>query len=684
MKKTILKVPKGIRYISDWTEFKDIFPTIPHIMDKTITGCGFTEWCLGNEMNTILCSPRNILLDNKAEQHPGEVYRIVSEAYDKELGVDKDISSERRFVMTSSPLKAAQNDLQEDQGKPTKADEIKAVKKIDQELGEYITNRKSRPGQGMKIIVTYDSFGLLRKVLEYRGMMDMFNIVIDEWQSIFTDSRFKSTTEMSFVKALEGLQKVCYLSATPMMDKYMSLIPGFASLPYYELDWAALDPARVVKPNLIVRCTRSIYSDAKRIVEKYLSGQGETRVVRSDSGNITQIVSQEAVFYVNSVNNICDIIKKTGLRPDQVNILCAKTPKNKTSIKKKLGAKYDIGRVPLQGEPRKMFTFCTRTVYLGADFYSDNAKSFIFSDANIDSLSVDISLDLPQILGRQRLLENPWKNSAEFYYKPISNKKKMTQEEFDTIIAKKLTETENLLKAWREASGLEIKASLAKKYKSDAVQSNYKEDYVAIDEYGNLQRPEVNKLVMIAEQRAFDIQQLDYADRFINTLYLEGKLDMNSKQAALINEVNMIQYGLDECQGTTAKLKFLCETDMSDEARKIITDGLDNDIQSYLSLNPERLKALGYNSTKIKKELEQGLFDKSSLKDMIYQNFKVGDQISKSDAKEKLKTIYDSIGYTKTAKASDLEDWFEVKVCKIINNSSNRRDNGFELVKKKQ
>ena len=53
MKKTILKVPKGIRYISDWTEFKDIFPTIPHIMDKTIPGCGFTEWCLGNEMNTI-------------------------------------------------------------------------------------------------------------------------------------------------------------------------------------------------------------------------------------------------------------------------------------------------------------------------------------------------------------------------------------------------------------------------------------------------------------------------------------------------------------------------------------------------------------------------------------------------------------------------------------------------------
>ena len=64
-----------------------------------------------------------------------------------------------------------------------------------------------------------------------------------------------------------------------------------------------------------------------------------------------------------------------------------------------------------------MFTFCTEQFILGADFYSTNAEPFIFSDANIDSLAVDISLDLPQILlGRQRLIENPWlKNHAEFF-----------------------------------------------------------------------------------------------------------------------------------------------------------------------------------------------------------------------------------------------------------------------------
>jgi len=65
-----------------------------------------------------------------------------------------------------------------------------------------------------------------------------------------------------------------------------------------------------------------------------------------------------------------------------------------------LGKGYTIGTIPLKGEKPKMFTFCTRTVYLGADFYSTCAQSFIFSDSDIECLAVDISQDLPQILGR--------------------------------------------------------------------------------------------------------------------------------------------------------------------------------------------------------------------------------------------------------------------------------------------
>ena len=56
-------VPKGVRYISEWKDFK--LPEQPEIIDKQIPGCGFTQWCLTNNENVILCSPRKMLLENK-------------------------------------------------------------------------------------------------------------------------------------------------------------------------------------------------------------------------------------------------------------------------------------------------------------------------------------------------------------------------------------------------------------------------------------------------------------------------------------------------------------------------------------------------------------------------------------------------------------------------------------------
>ena len=42
MNKTIINVPPGIRFISEWEGFS--LPDYLHIMDKQITGCGVTEF----------------------------------------------------------------------------------------------------------------------------------------------------------------------------------------------------------------------------------------------------------------------------------------------------------------------------------------------------------------------------------------------------------------------------------------------------------------------------------------------------------------------------------------------------------------------------------------------------------------------------------------------------------------
>jgi hypothetical protein len=89
MDKFTIEVPSSIRYISDWAEFNDLFPRIPHILDKQIPGCGFTEWCLTSPENVILCSPRNMLILNKWEQHPEEVYRVYNSSRDMDPEIDK-------------------------------------------------------------------------------------------------------------------------------------------------------------------------------------------------------------------------------------------------------------------------------------------------------------------------------------------------------------------------------------------------------------------------------------------------------------------------------------------------------------------------------------------------------------------------------------------------------------------
>ena len=82
-------IPRGIRYISEWNEFR--FNKFPNkcIINKQLPGCGFTEYCINGPENVILCSPRKMLLKNKKDQHEFEVYLVVNEL-EKEIDASPD------------------------------------------------------------------------------------------------------------------------------------------------------------------------------------------------------------------------------------------------------------------------------------------------------------------------------------------------------------------------------------------------------------------------------------------------------------------------------------------------------------------------------------------------------------------------------------------------------------------
>ena len=678
MEKIKIEVPEGIRFLSDWEEFKlSNFPG-KCIINKQIPGCGFTEYCIRSRENIILCSPRKLLLYNKWDQHQGEVYLVVNEM-DKDPGVDKDLTKETKDYSKNS-------EKTEEEKKKVADKRHEIYQRLYSELEMY-RNKCVIGGKPMKVLVTYDSYHIVVDILNRLNIFQMFYTVVDEFQSILHDSRFKSDTELGFLNVLrERSESALFVSATPMMDEYLEMLDDFNTLPYYELDWYTQDPSRVIKPKLKVQLMRSVGEKAKEIIQSYLDGDFEEIVVMRN-GNPTKVISNEAVLYVNSVNHIISIIKKLNLQPDQVNILCSDTEENKNKIKKRLGKKYTIGKVPKKGEPRKMFTFCTRTVYLGADFYSEVARSFIFSDSNSDCLAVDISEDLPQILGRQRLFENPWKNTAEFYYRSTADYRKMNVEDFQNIIDTKRKKTEDLLRAF-DSVPVDTKDSLAENYEFVAKNANYKSNYVAVNRVKDITgsvilKPVLNNLVLVNEIRAFKIQQIDYADRFAVFAAIHNKLthdDIVNQEAAKFMEVYF---------STTTryeKFKLLCEYGLSQEAINLVLGQIvdSDEVKScYTTLGPQRLRALSYDINRIRKELGIVVFSKERLIVEIYSNFHPGEKYTLANLKEKLAYIYNNINYEATPKASDIGDWFEVREILISEkkpDGGRKRIRAYELV----
>ena len=234
MDRTILEVPAGIRYISDWEEFD--FGNFPDkcIINKQLPGCGFTEWCIRNRHPLVLCSPRRMLLQNKADQHP-EVFLVRNEL-DQEIETDKDLNKEAKGSGIGDKY-----DVDPDLESKTSTNFFR----IQNEMRNYIKYCQES-GQPMKILVTYDSYRIVKDILSMEGLFWNFFTVIDEFQTILHDSRFKSGTELEFMSVLGQVRRTYFVSATPMLDRYLEMLDEFKDLPYLELDWGVQDPTRII------------------------------------------------------------------------------------------------------------------------------------------------------------------------------------------------------------------------------------------------------------------------------------------------------------------------------------------------------------------------------------------------------------------------------------------------------
>lgn len=610
MKKEMIKIPANIKYLTEREKFIEEFGKpfeLPNgILNKEIPGCGATTVALTDEHKTIICSPRNELLKNKHEQYPDTLLVIG--------GVDT------------------------------------------KEIEAYL-----QTAELPKILVSYDSVYKLIGCIKYKSD---WRVVVDEFQCLLADSSFKSEIELHFLDNSRSFPYVTFLSATPILDKYLEQIDYFKDMNYYQLDWEEKDIVRVYRER-----TKNPINAALEIVRYYQNGNYPSVYVNGE-----RIYSKECVIFLNSVNNIVNIIKQTELNPEEVNIIVGNSDDNDRQIAR-IGEGFKRGRIPLKGETHKKFTFCTSTAYAGCDFYSTNAATFVISDCNRPNTAVDIATELVQIAGRQRLACNPFRQFLTFVYNV--NAEEVEQETFNEHLCRKVNVTLDEIRDNNNA-GEALRAKRIKDFRRIPDNVKYQDSYTMYDE----QKGEFvfNRLAYVNEQYCFDVQKFNYQNGVIvKKLLQDSSFDVSENQTYAVYQEQLKH--LIKKEPFVDRMQAYCEYRAK---QGLIVNLAMSTLESkypelryyYEALGADRIKALNYKEKKLLNEIHI-MKTKNKIRHELHGIIHIGDRILTADIQQTLRVVYDRLGIDKSPKATDLNEFFEIHPVKIP--TANGRKNGFEI-----
>lgn len=634
MKKTSLQIPSDIGYLSEWKDFDSHLPQGKIIVNKVHCGCGMTHYYLTAPMPVILISPRRNLIHSKINDSKLSDIHY----YDREdQGISKGES--------------------------------------DKLLEQYVSYSPFSYGSWTpKILVTYDSFPGVITVLDRAGIMNKFTIVVDEFSCLFTDARLKGRTDLQLLTQILSLpNRTVFISATPIKEDYLDKMEELRNMMYVNLEW---DSRRLRTISLTERSMASTQSAIKNIINDYR----QTRYFQQKIISNICYNSTEAVFYLNSVSDICKIIKSEGLTKSNTRVICANADKNKSKLK---GLGFDIDCFPSRQQYKtdnKTFTFVTKASFEGADLYSDCATTYIFADSNRDSLSLDISIDLGQIIGRCRTYDNPFINDVILYYK-TTDRKKFNYLDLCQKIEEKRLVTENGLKVNIAPSDLTLR-----KYKQAQEHSKYNDDYIDVmtDTLGN-RHMVFNKLVYLSDIRALEIKAYQFKNKHTMIQYLAGNgYQIQSQVLSPDTPYGKFLYDFYNEPAISTKLYLMfeaVENDPSIESQIMSDQSFPSDFKDTLCmLGKDICERLLYDEHKIWNQLILER-NRDEITTTLLKKLEPGQVYPKKQVKGVIQSVYDGLGLGLTATATDLSLYFAEVVEKNYKVDSGKRQKGYKINK---
>ena len=287
-----IELPENVRYMSQAAQLLNyVLPKQgKYILDKSLTGCGGTEFFINSGRPLVLVSPRTGVLLNKKQQH-------------HECHLFRDLTK---------------TDLQD----------------LKDNLRLYLDSHSGIFGIGFSpvIFVTLDSAKYVIEELKFRKTIDNFLFLTDEFQCLISDAAFKGDVDLEFLRMLDTEAKnICYMSATPIDGTYLRALPEFQNVDYYKLKW---HPNVIVEPTIkevMMKKSETPASIFKDIVNQYRNtGCFARKIINGNTYRAT-----EAVIFVNEVRTILKMITDNNLKPEEVTILISQSNKYASELSRK-------------------------------------------------------------------------------------------------------------------------------------------------------------------------------------------------------------------------------------------------------------------------------------------------------------------------------------------------------------
>lgn len=481
--------------------------------------------------------------------------------------------------------------------------------------------------QPVKYICTYDSFA---KLLGF-AQMDDVRIVVDESDKVFAQSHLKSdsTTEIDvlnyMLKELEPLQtRVTMISSTPVPVCYFQGTYGewIMGLDQYKFEWTT---SMTVTPMM---CKRRMPTDAlkKEVILPIKAGR---EAVVGDRK------FKKAIIFLNSVTSICKTIKECDIK-DCSGIICSNSNEQETRLKR---AKLDGIRIK-DFANLPTFTFITSTGFQGIDLDDPEAMNVVVSSGNTKdyekgdspSLMLDLRLDIKQAISRNRNRNNPNADRFVFFY---------NLDIFDVKVNELIKKIDALQQRITDyCKGMNIGFDVVD---PEGISEIYKR-YTYIDG---------GKLFLNYMSFNFD----KYLATNVIQLYQSGFALMSNMSSTFSGPINIQK----PRESRDTSYKPICEKyqkQINGEAVEWAPEELACENYILVDRCYREFGNVFYNSNYVRELVETAdIFDAVDIEAEVKKVIKPGRYLCK-DLKERLQQVYTANGYNRTAKATDINDYY--------------------------